>query len=67
MRVIAIKHGYLCKLRQPGDEFDAPDGLRASWFVPVEPEPAAEKVADETTKSRNPKSNPPAEKAAAAR
>lgn len=36
MKVIAIKQGYLGKLRQPGDEFEVPEGSKASWFQPVE-------------------------------
>jgi hypothetical protein len=35
MKVVALKPGYLGKLRQPGDEFDVPEGSKASWFVPV--------------------------------
>lgn len=35
MKVIAITPGYLGKLRQPGDEFDVPEGYAASWFVPA--------------------------------
>ena len=58
MKVIATKLGYFGKLRQPGDEFDVPDGTKGSWFQPVEqkangkggkkPEaPASEKPADD--------------------
>lgn len=36
MKVIATKQGYLGKLREPGEVFDAPEGLQASWFEPVE-------------------------------
>ena len=36
MKVIATKLGYFGKLRQPGDEFDVPDGTKGSWFQPVE-------------------------------
>lgn len=36
MKVIALKEGYFGKLRMPGDEFDAPEGSKASWFVPVQ-------------------------------
>ena len=35
MKVIATKQGYLGKLRQPGDEFEVPDGTKGSWFEPV--------------------------------
>lgn len=35
MKVIALKPGYFGNLRYPGDEFDVPDGARASWFAPV--------------------------------
>ena len=58
MKVIATKFGYFGKLRQPGDEFEVPEGSKASWFQPVEqkangkcgkkPEaPASEKPADD--------------------
>ena len=58
MKVIATKLGYFGKLRQPGDEFEVPDGTKGSWFQPVEqkasgkggkkPEaPATEKHADD--------------------
>ena len=58
MKVIATKLGYFGKLRQPGDEFEVPDGTKGSWFQPVEqkangkggkkPEaPANEKPADD--------------------
>lgn len=45
MRVIATNRGYDgITTRDPGDEFDMPDGARASWFrpadgTPVDPEP----------------------------
>lgn len=35
MKVIAIKQGYFGKLRNPGDEFEVPEGAKASWFEPV--------------------------------
>ena len=58
MKVIATKLGYFGRLRQPGDEFEVPDGTKGSWFQPVEqkangkggkkPEvPASEKPADD--------------------
>lgn len=58
MKVIATKQGYFGKLREPGDEFEVPDGTKGSWFQPVEqkangkggkkPEaPASEKPADD--------------------
>lgn len=58
MKVIATKLGYFGKLREPGDEFEVPDGTKGSWFQPVEqkangkggkkPEaPANEKPADD--------------------
>lgn len=38
MRVRAIAEGYdNVAVRQPGDEFDLPDGAKGKWFVPVEP------------------------------
>ena len=36
MKVIATKPGYFGKLREPGDEFEVPEGSKASWFQPVE-------------------------------
>lgn len=39
MRVIATKPGFSGYLRQPGDEFEVPDGTKGSWFKPVEDEP----------------------------
>ena len=36
MKVIATKLGYFGKLREPGDEFEVPDGTKGSWFQPVE-------------------------------
>lgn len=36
MKVIATKLGYFGKLREPGDEFEVPDGANGSWFQPVE-------------------------------
>lgn len=36
MKVIATKPGYFGKLRQPGDDFEVPDGAKGSWFEPVE-------------------------------
>lgn len=36
MKVIATKMGYFGKLREPGDEFEVPDGTKGSWFQPVE-------------------------------
>lgn len=41
MKVIAIKHGYYGTFRQPGDEFEVDPPLSASWYEPVEQEPAA--------------------------
>ena len=35
MLVVATKLGYLDKLREVGEEFDAPDGVTGSWFKPV--------------------------------
>lgn len=38
MRVRAIETGYdNVAIRQPGEEFDMPDGASAPWFEPVEP------------------------------
>ncbi len=42
MKVVATQKGYFGgQVREPGDEFDAPEGSKASWFKPV---PAAEPV-----------------------
>ena len=35
MKVIATKTGFFLKVRQPGDEFDMPDGSKGSWFKPA--------------------------------
>ena len=50
MKVIATKAGYFGKLRQPGDEFDVPDGTKGSWFHPVNREPDDKKT---KTKGQN--------------
>lgn len=55
MKVIATKLGYFAKLRQPGEEFEVPNGVKGSWFKPVEQKaagkksdaPASEKPADD--------------------
>ena len=36
MRVRALTNGFDGSLRRPGDEFDAPEGAHASWYVPVD-------------------------------
>ena len=38
MKVKAISPGYLGKLRETGDEFEVPEGVKGSWFVPVDGE-----------------------------
>jgi len=38
MKVKAVKPGFFGKLRDPGDEFEVPEGTKASWFAPVEQE-----------------------------
>lgn len=35
MRVIATAVGFFDNLRQPGEEFDVPEGSKATWFKPV--------------------------------
>lgn len=52
MQVRALKTGYFGALRKEGDVFDVPDGAQASWFVPVETEPAE--------KPKKPKEDKPA-------
>lgn len=55
MRVVATKPGYLGKLRAVDDEFEVPEGAKASWFQPVEQKakggvskaPAPKKTADD--------------------
>ncbi len=44
MKVIATKLGYFGKLRQPGDEFEVPDGTKGSWFEPVKQEAKGKKA-----------------------
>ena len=34
--VIATKQGYYGKLREPGETFEVPAGLKAGWFAPVD-------------------------------
>lgn len=36
MKVRATARGYHKVIREIGDEFDVPDDLSGSWFVPVE-------------------------------
>ena len=48
MKVIATKHGYFGRLREPGDTFDVPNGEKATWFEPVKDE-AKGKKSDEGT------------------
>ena len=43
VEVIASKKGYHICLREPGDKFKVPAGMKASWFSPVE-KPAAAKA-----------------------
>lgn len=50
MKVIATKLGYLGKLRQPGDEFEVPEGSKSSWFEPVKQEHAKGKKAQANDK-----------------
>jgi hypothetical protein len=35
MRVVANAKGYFGSLREVGDEFEVPDGIKGSWFAPV--------------------------------
>lgn len=35
MKVIATKPGYLGKLRAVDEQFDVPDGSKATWFIPA--------------------------------
>lgn len=35
MKVIALKQGYHGRLREKDDQFDVPDGSKASWFTPA--------------------------------
>jgi hypothetical protein len=51
MKVIATKPGYFGKLRQPEDEFDVPEGTKASWFRPVD---KGEKPKQPNTKPTDP-------------
>lgn len=51
MKVTAIKPGYFGKLRQIGDEFDVPDGTKASWFAPAA---AADQKPSEPAKKQKP-------------
>jgi len=42
MKVVATEKGYLGWIREPGDEFDVPEGVTGSWFKPVAEPPKAE-------------------------
>lgn len=35
MKVTATKAGFHGRFRTPGEEFDVPDGSKASWFKPT--------------------------------
>ena len=37
MRVVALERGYHGQLREPGDEFDVPEGAKGRWFKAIEP------------------------------
>lgn len=47
MKVRATQRGQFGHVREIGDEFEVPEGLTGSWFVPVEaaPEPAEDATA----------------------
>lgn len=49
MLVRAIQTGFYNSLRQPDDEFEVPDGAKASWFVPVGVLPSAGKKGKKPT------------------
>lgn len=69
MKVKATKQGYLGKIREAGDVFEVPDGLKASWFKPVEKaeaeaaksETAAQKKAREKAEAEAAKQDKPDE------
>jgi alkylated DNA nucleotide flippase Atl1 len=46
MKVIATAVGFSDKVRQVGETFEVPEGLKGSWFKPVpkDPKPKAEKT-----------------------
>lgn len=50
MKVIAKQMGFFGKLREPGDEFEVPDGTKGDWFEaadkPAESGKAKAKAAD---------------------
>ena len=54
MKVIALRPGYMGKLREAGEVFDAPDGAKGSWFVPAETEPASEQKPKAAPKGKAP-------------
>lgn len=43
MKVITTKPGFYGKLREVGEEFDVPEGAKASWFKADADEKHAEK------------------------
>lgn len=46
--VIATRAGYYGQYREPGDEFEVPTELKASWFVDAKPvaKPAESEAGD---------------------
>ncbi|WP_039052161.1 hypothetical protein [Bordetella avium] len=55
MKVTALKPGYFGKLREPGDEFDVPDGAKASWFAPASAAQYAPRINRAPKPDRNPR------------
>ena len=58
MRVRAIETGYFGCLRVPGtdtEEFEVPNGAKATWFVPVEQKQAEAQKPKTEAKAQKPK------------
>lgn len=56
MRVRALETGFdNLAIREPGDEFEMPDGSEAHWFEPVESKPQTAKT---KTKAKDDQTDP---------
>lgn len=57
MLVRAIAKGHYKSLREIGDEFDIPQGMTGSWFVPVEQDAEVEDDQAKPRRGRPPKAS----------
>lgn len=52
MKVIATEKGYFDQIREPGDEFEVPEGTgKSSWFKPVKKGKQADAPAPDADKA----------------